>query len=159
MESAMPSGAPAAVRPGFRGVLCVSFGRTPVPAAEGSGRPRQDLQFERADQEALGHLQSVLSNVRVGVRLVLAGPSADIHAAAAAAAGCGLVDEEIATHPDTSGPHGVFCGHCHATLRTLQQPGSEVACHGCGTILVISSHFSRRHAGYLGYAAHAEEAA
>ncbi|WP_461186609.1 dimethylamine monooxygenase subunit DmmA family protein [Arthrobacter sp. Z4-13] len=146
--------------PGFRGVICVSFGKPAVPAPEDApGALRQHLDFESADREALSCLQLVLSDACVGVRLVLAGPPADVHAAAAAAAGCGLVEEEIEILQDTGEPSTVFCGHCHTTARTQQQPGSNVVCQGCGTVLIISSHFSRRQASYLGYAAHAEEAA
>lgn len=146
--------------PGFRGLLCVSFGHTLALMNEDTGsRPRRDLHFESADPGALPQLRSVLSTARVGVRLVLAGPPADVHAAAAAAAECGLVDEEIRILPDGAGPRLVVCGHCHAATQTSGPPGSEVDCQGCATTLAVSDHFSRRQGGYLGFAARAEEAA
>jgi hypothetical protein len=146
--------------PGFRGVVRVSFGQTANLADDSNeGRPRQDLHFASADQESLGQLKSVLASSYVGVRLVLAGPPADIHAAAAAAAECGLIEEEIRLLSEAAGITVVFCGHCHATTSSTQGPGSEVDCQGCATTLAISGHFSRRKAAYLGFAAHAEEAA
>lgn len=145
---------------GFRGVICVSFGKTDAPAEENTGgRPRRDLHFGSADPETLARLQSVLASACVGVRLVLAGPPADIHAAAATAAECGLLEEEIRLLSDGAGPLVVFCGHCHTATQTLAGVGSEMDCQGCAARLAVSGHFSRRIGGYLGFAAHAEEAA
>jgi hypothetical protein len=121
--------------------------------------PQRQLSFESATSAALSELQSVLAMASVGVRLVLAGPPADIHAAAAAAARCGLVDEEIRLLGEGAGPLVVFCGHCHTLTETTQAPGAEVDCSGCDTALAVSDHFSRRQGSYLGFAAHAEEAA
>lgn len=161
MRSASTTSAAAAgCEQGFRGVICVSFGRTGALAEENTGdRTRQDLHFGSADPETLSRLRSVLAPARVGVRLVLAGPPADIHAAAATAAECGLVEEEIRLLSDGAGPLVVFCGHCHTATQTLEAVGSEVDCQGCAIRLAVSGHFSRRVGGYLGFAAHAEEAA
>nr|WP_302846617.1 dimethylamine monooxygenase subunit DmmA family protein [Arthrobacter sp. ok909] len=101
---------------------------------------------------------SVFSSSRVGVRLVLAGPPTDIRAAAAAAADCGLLGEEVTLLPHETGPRLVYCPHCLAT--TIDgAAGTEVKCQGCATTLSITDHFSRRRGAYLGYSAHAEEAA
>ena len=95
----------------------------------------------------------------MGVRLVLTGPLADIQAAAAVAAECGLVEEEVTLVGDGSEHRKVFCAHCRTVTMTVEPIGSEVECQGCATVLSISNHFSRRIAAYLGFAAHAEEAA
>lgn len=146
--------------PGFRGILRVSFGHPRDPAGEDTGgRPRRDLHFDSAHPGALPQLRSAFAGARVGVRLVLAGPPADIHAAAAAAAECGLVDEEITLLADGAGPRVVVCGHCHAATPTSAAPGSEVDCQGCATAMAVSDHFSRRRGAYLGFAARAEEPA
>ena len=60
---------------------------------------------------------------------------------------------------EESGPRVVFCAHCRTANETDQAVGSEVDCQGCATTLAFSGHFSRRIGGYLGFAAHAEEAA
>jgi len=146
--------------PGFRGVICVSFGTTEALKNHSTGGvPRQDLRFASANPEALATLRSVLGRSRVGVRLVLAGPPADVHAAASAAAECGLVDEEITLLCDEVGPRVVFCGHCHTSTTTDHPIGTDVDCQGCATTLTFTDHFSRRVGGYLGFSAHAEEAA
>lgn len=149
----------AGTGPGFRGVVGVSFGNPAAPSGDSAGiRSRRDLHFESADAWALRHLKSVLVQACVGVRLVLSGPPADVQAAAAAAAECGLVDEEITLLTEGAGPLVVFCGHCHTPTPSAAGPGSEIECRGCARVLAVSSHFSRRKAAFLGFAAHAEEA-
>lgn len=155
-----PLAAGAALEPGFRGVICVSFGSIDGTASyDTGGRPRHDLHFESASPEALSALRSALDLSRVGVRLVLTGPPADVHAAASLAGKCGMLDAEMSLLPDEVGPRVVFCGHCHTLTTTLQPFGAEVECQGCSTALFITDHFSRRVGGYLGFSAHAEETA
>jgi hypothetical protein len=147
------------LEPGFRGVICVSFGSagdTAVPDTD--GQPRYDLHFEKATADALEDLRSVFGTSRVGVRLVLEGPPADIRAAAAVAADCGLLGEEVTLLPQEAGPRFVYCPHCLSTT-TDGAAGAEVKCQGCATTLAVTDHFSRRRGAYLGYSAHAEEAA
>jgi dimethylamine monooxygenase subunit C len=146
--------------PGFRGTICASFGTSAAHAEEDTGdRPRHELRFDSANPESLARLRTALEQACVGVRLVLAGPPADIHAAAATAAASGLMEEEVTLLSDGTGPRVVFCAHCRTATETLQAIGSQVDCQGCATTLAISSHFSRRIAGYLGFKANAEEAA
>ena len=146
--------------PGFRGVIRASFGTTVAPAQDApGGRPTLNLRFDAADPENLAHLMAVLERARVGVRLILAGPPADVHGAAAAAAACGLLEEEMTLLADESGPRVLFCAHCRTANQTTQAVGSEVDCQGCATTLEFSGHVSRRIGGYLGFAAQAEEAA
>lgn len=144
---------------GFRGVICASFGSTGDIAGRDTGqRPRYDVHFTSANPETLAALRSALDRSRVGVRLVLAGSPADVHAAAAAAADCGMLDAEMTLVCDENGPWVVCCGHCHVGTTTTVPKGSEVVCQGCGIILATTEHFSRRFGGYLGYSAYAEEA-
>jgi hypothetical protein len=147
------------LKPGFRGVICASFGSTGDTADGAAGdRPRYDLRFTSANPETLTVLRAALEQSRVGVRLEIAGPPADVHAAKAAAAECGMLDEEITLLSADNGPRVIFCGHCHAGTTTTEPEGSEVTCRGCGTDLAITDHFSRRKGGFLGFSAHAEEA-
>jgi hypothetical protein len=147
------------LEPGFRGVIYVSFGSGDTAGHDSGVQPRHDLRFDAADPEALAELRSALASSHVGVRLVLAGPPVDIRAAAAAAAECGLQQEEITLLGDDSAPRVIYCPHCRSTTKTVRPAGEEVPCQGCGTILATTDHFSRRLGAYLGYAAHAEEAA
>ncbi|HKS00645.1 MAG TPA: dimethylamine monooxygenase subunit DmmA family protein [Arthrobacter sp.] len=155
----MPPAAGKGLEPGFRGVICASFGAAGDTAGQHPGvQPRHDFRFPAASPEALTELRSALGLSHVGVRLVLAGPPADIRAAAAAAAECGLQQEEITLLNDEAAPRVIYCPHCHTTTTTVRPAGSEVQCQGCGTSLATTDHFSRRMGAYLGYAAHAEEA-
>ena len=138
----------------------MSFGSTDVlQRHDTGGGPRQDLRFDSAVPAALANLRSVLGRSRVGVRLILAGTPADVHAAASAAAECGLVDEEITLLSDEVGRRVIFCGHCHTATTTDHPIGTDVDCQGCATTLTFTDHFSRRVGGYLGFSAHAEDAA
>ena len=158
-SASMPPSAGNGLEPGFRGVICVSFGLTDDTAVpETDGQPRYDLHFEAATADSLSELKSVFSTSRVGARLVLAGPTTDIRAAAAAAADCGLLGEEVTLLPQETGPRFVYCPHC-LTTTTDEAAGTEVKCQGCATTLTVTDHFSRRIGSYLGYSAHAEEAA
>jgi len=147
------------LEPGFRGVICVSFGATDdIAGHDTGGQPRHDLRFDAATPEALAALRSALGRSHVGVRLVLAGPTADVRAAAAAAAECGLQQEEITLLHDETAPRVIYCPHCRATTKTVRAAGEEVDCQECGTVLATTDHFSRRLGAYLGYSAHVEEA-
>lgn len=150
-----------AFEPDFRGLICVSFGTRGAEMDRGASpapaRTRWYLHFGSADPESLGALKSLLGQACVGVRLMLAGPQADIQAARSAAVECGVVDEEMTLLDGGTGPHRVFCAHCRFITESTEAVGSLVDCGGCATSLVISDHFSRRMAGYLGFAANAEE--
>lgn len=142
---------------GFRGVVCVSFGSVDALADyDTGGRPRQGLGFASANPSALLELRSVLEASSVGVRLVLHGPLADICAAAAVAAECGLVGDEVTLVNDEVGPREVYCPHCRTTTA-VGPVDPEVDCQGCATTLTITNHFSPRLGAYLGFKAHVEE--
>ncbi|ALE06324.1 hypothetical protein AL755_14045 [Arthrobacter sp. ERGS1:01] len=151
---------PTHCEPGYRGTIYATFGTTNTATHhETSAKLRRDLHFITATPTTLTQLASSLKSAHVGVRLVLAGPPADIKAAAATATECGLVEEEITLLGEETGPLVLFCAHCRTTTMTTQATGTELDCPGCTTTLAISNHFSRRMGAYLGFSAHAEEAA
>ncbi|MFE4198883.1 dimethylamine monooxygenase subunit DmmA family protein [Paenarthrobacter sp. NPDC056912] len=155
----MPHVAGTGLEPGFRGVICASFGAADGTAERHSGsQPKLDLHFDSASPEALSDLRSALGSSRVGVRLLLSGPTADIRTAAAVAAECGLEQEEMTLLSDETTLRAIYCPHCNSTTATVEPAGSEVLCGGCSTILTTTDHFSRRLGAYLGYRAHVEEA-
>jgi LSD1 subclass zinc finger protein len=141
--------------------ICVTFGPEPQAGAKPclGTASRLDLALGSASPESLERLKAVLNQAHVGIRLVVAGPSADIHAARAAAAECGMVEEEMTLLHRGDGHRRVFCAHCRATTLVPEAAAREIGCSGCATVLSVSEHFSRRLAAYLGYAANAEDAA
>ena len=159
-DSMTTAESPGGGEAGFRGVICASFGSTDaLTDYDTAGKPRIELRFASAKPQFLADLRSVLGGSHVGVRLVLAGPLADIRAAASVAAECGLLGEEVSLLDDEVGPRVVYCPHCRTATTTDEPIGSEVECQGCTTILAITDHFSTRKGAYLGYSAHAEEVA
>ncbi|MQA97346.1 MAG: hypothetical protein GEV11_22910, partial [Streptosporangiales bacterium] len=74
---------------------------------------------ERADGEALRALRAELGRARVGWRLMLAGPEADVRPARAEAVTHGAVPAEIRAHI-TPGAHRVYCPAC-ATVTLITQ--------------------------------------
>lgn len=159
-SASAPAATGTGIESGFRGVICASFGPADALADHDTGgRARCNFSFASADPTTLADLKNVLGRSRVGVRLVLAGPPADVHAAAAAAAEAGLLDEDVTLVCNAAGPRVIYCGHCHTTTTTDQPIGSEVDCDGCSTTLAFTDHYSRRIGGYLGFSAHAEEKA
>ncbi|WP_159708904.1 dimethylamine monooxygenase subunit DmmA family protein [Arthrobacter sp. 18067] len=157
-SASMPPAAGTGLEPGFRGVICASFGTGDTAKLHSDGQPKHDFRFDAATPEALSQLRSALGCSKVGVRLLLAGPTPDIRAAAAVAAECGLQQEEMTLLSEEAAPRAIYCPHCHSTTTTLRVAGSEVRCKGCGTNLTTTDHFSRRMGAYLGYQAHVEEA-
>lgn len=117
------------------------------------------LAFEESDHAATGALEARLASAVVGIRVVLAGPEADVYAARATAIEQGAVDEELVLLVTGGNSRRVHCPHCQSTTVTELAVGEVVACTGCERNLVIYHHFSRRTASYLGYMVDAEEQA
>lgn len=101
---------------------------------------------DHADAEALRALRAELARARVGWRLMLTGPEADIAPAKAEAIALGAVPAEIRTYV-TSGPRRVYCATC-AAVTAGDAP--EVTCGRCGRALVVLDHFSARLGAWLG---------
>lgn len=158
-----PAGVPG-VDPAARAVAMLGFG----PAGEqvvtgwagqvGRGVPVWSRLAARADLPALAALEDHLGSATVGVRLMLAGPEADVLAARSAAVRCGLVDAELRTAVTDTGLKRVFCAHCRTTTEGVVAVAAEVECSGCRRRLHVYAHLSRRLGAYLGFMADAEEA-
>lgn len=158
--AAVPSVDPAArsvvllgLGPGAEGVL--AGWRRQVPPAV----PVWSRTAERADTAVLTDLEHHLGTATVGVRLLLAGPEADVLAARAAAVRCGLLDAEIRTAVADADRKRVSCAHCRAVTEAVLPVAAEVGCGGCGRRLHVYAHVSRRLGTYLGFMADAEEVA
>ena len=120
---------------------------------------RQHVAFRTGEDAAAAALQTRLTSAVVGIRVVLAGPEADVYACRALALTMGAVDEELVLLVTPDGSRRVHCPHCQSTTVTDQPVGEVVVCMGCHRNLVIYHHFSRRTATYLGYMVDAEEPA
>lgn len=113
------------------------------------------VQGDRAEEVAEA-LDAQLRAARVGWRLMLAGPEADVLALRSRAITAGAVDEEIRCQVTSRERLVVHCAHCAADTETTASPGAEVRCGGCRQPLHIYSHVSRFRGSYLGFRADVE---
>ncbi len=114
-----------------------------------------------ADAPAVGaSLAELLQDAPVSTRLLVAGDEALIARAVAAGLAGGLRPPDIRVHlTDPAGPRPVQCVHCRAITETTTPVDGICACSGCGVLLLVFPHFSRRIGAYLGFHAEAEELA
>ncbi|GAA4960854.1 dimethylamine monooxygenase subunit DmmA family protein [Kineococcus glutinatus] len=102
-----------------------------------------------ADRQARG--------ARAGWRFCVVGPEDEVLLACAAVRAHGAIDAEITAHAVSTARRRVLCTHCRTTTTTTAPVGGTCPCAGCGRTLLVYHHVSRRHAGYMGFAADAEE--
>ncbi|WP_424464270.1 dimethylamine monooxygenase subunit DmmA family protein [Pseudoclavibacter helvolus] len=115
---------------------------------------------------SLERVQAALAVARTGWRFRVIGDESALGALRAQLHDAGVLDEEITlvlAEPTAAAARvPVFCGHCQA--KTLG-PGvgaragagaGTVVCSGCGRVLTVAYHHSRRQGAYLGYFADAE---
>jgi hypothetical protein len=100
--------------------------------------------------DAARALAGQLASARVGWRLLLAGPEADVLALRALALDAGAVDAEVRCHATSTTEKVVRCAHCSAHTRAEVPLGGLVTCPGCGRALTVQRHLSRRHGAHLG---------
>lgn len=113
------------------------------------------VRAERA-AEVTGALDAQLRAARVGWRLMLAGPEADVLALRSRAIAAGAVDEEIRCQVTSRERLVVHCAHCAAETEVTASPGAQVRCGGCRQPLHVYSHVSRLRGSYLGFRADVE---
>ncbi|MFD3812454.1 dimethylamine monooxygenase subunit DmmA family protein [Rhodococcus sp. NPDC058639] len=106
--------------------------------------------FTVVDDPALAHAEVLVENLRVGGRVMIAGPAPDAMALTAAARRAGALPCETVTHITESTTVAVFCPHCDTTHRVDAVPGDRVVCCACGIGLEIRPHLSSHHGTYLG---------
>ncbi|RRO18021.1 hypothetical protein EIL87_07065 [Saccharopolyspora rhizosphaerae] len=123
--------------------------------AEALERPARLVHAARAE-EAFDALDAELRDARVGWRLMLAGPEADVLALRARAISAGAVDEEVRCQVTSRDRLVVHCAHCAAHTAAAVSPGERTTCSGCGQTLHVCSHVSRHRGAYLGFRADAE---
>lgn len=113
------------------------------------------------DEETLSQeremLARCLGRARVGWRLMIAGPLADVLRARSAALEAGLLDEEILVATTRIDLLPVACAHCEEITLVEAKIDDVVDCPSCLEPLLIYHHVSRRLGSFLGFKADAEE--
>lgn len=118
-------------------------------------RPVRTFHADRAPA-AFDALDAQLREARVGWRLMLVGPEADVLALRSRAISGGAVDEEIRCQVTSRERVVVHCAHCAAETGVTAAAGERATCSGCGQPLHIYSHLSRHRGAYLGFRADVE---
>jgi hypothetical protein len=153
---------PPPVDPAARTVTILAFGRSAHPVARSwaaaAGTRARLVHRPEQDEDAAMTVRAEAAAARVGWRLMLAGPEADVLSARAEAIRLGAVPAEVGTHVTDTGLRRVLCLHCDAVTPARADVGATVPCGGCGRGLHVYHHVSRRRAAYMGFQADAEDA-
>lgn len=157
---------PPALPPGATAWTLLSLGS---PSGEPLARWRRDLaamtpqppaSVVEIDREALDGWLALLplwfaaeaARHVVGWRIAVAGEERAVLAVAAAARSAGLLPTEMVLHADVATGKRVYCPSCSAVTDAAGD--DRVRCGGCGRLLVIQPHCSRRRGAYLGTLVH-----
>ena len=93
-------------------------------------------------EEAAGHV--------VGWRVAATGEEHAVLAVAEAARNAGLLPSELVLHAETWERRQVYCPICAVITAADCAATDTVRCAGCGRLLAIQPHLSRRKSAYLG---------
>jgi predicted RNA-binding Zn-ribbon protein involved in translation (DUF1610 family) len=125
------------------------------PVAPGIAAPaEQHIRPFRSTAELLTFLPPYLARQTMGLRLYALGSEAfmwDVHYIAEQA---GLSSAEMRFTRLGPFKRRVYCTHCRAMLEDIAQ--DHAACPGCGAVLFVRDHFSRRLRAFMGVKADAE---
>jgi dimethylamine monooxygenase subunit C len=107
-------------------------------------------------EAACAALSIDLADAVVGWRLLLAGPAHACLRVRAAAIDLGVADDEMTIASTEVRTREIFCPHCKRTTLAEVALTDEVPCSGCGRVLFVHYHVSRRLGRHLGFAIHAD---
>jgi hypothetical protein len=116
--------------------------------------PLSNSSVAATETQALADLDDALSKCWMGTRLYIAGPESFIGAALQIAMRYNLSADQVQTEHCGNAARQVYCVHCGATIQNVTT--NLVKCAGCGAILLVRDHYSRRLAAYMGVMADAE---
>lgn len=114
------------------------------------GVPARLLYSADEPQSVLDGLQRSLSESAMGLRLYLAGPETFLAKAMQIADEFGFSKDEVYREATDLQDRRVFCLHCRHYNESAAAPFHR--CGGCGRMLEVRDHFSRRLACYFGVA-------
>lgn len=140
-------------------------GRTHVlyaAAGAGAGDPEQlrALGVDRLDvlagaDQVLDALNGLLSRAAMGTRLYAAGSEGFVGRVVRLGIDHGIDHKSVLTEHMGSLARRVQCVHCKSFTEHVTT--SIFECHGCGTLLFVRDHYSRRLAAFQGVCVNAED--
>lgn len=119
-----------------------------ITARHPGATPRVHLVSD--DAAARRVLDADVSTALVGWRLMIAGPADACLRLRAHAIGAWLDDDEISVATTDVSYRDVHCGHCRAVTHEVVNLGGLIDCTGCGRLLAVQPHVSRRIGAHLG---------
>jgi ferredoxin-NADP reductase len=114
----------------------------------------EGLQIFETEQDALAALKAILPDTMMGMRLYVAGSEGFIWSVAEAVKEFGVEDADIMKELTGTLARSVYCVHCKATTHDVRDNIGK--CSGCGRMLFVRDHFSRRLGAYMGLMVDAE---
>lgn len=114
-------------------------------------------QFDDGAADAGAALLSDLAVVRVGWRLMMAGPASDCLRLRANAVDAGIADDEVTVASTDVELRAVQCAHCRSLTTAAVGLEEVVPCSGCHRNLLVYYHISRRQGAHLGFMVDAED--
>ncbi|MEJ8281671.1 dimethylamine monooxygenase subunit DmmA family protein [Pseudonocardia spirodelae] len=146
--------------PRYPGAVAGAAGRAPHLVVVAAPAPVPPLRAgDRCARLAAGAdpgalLDRELARLVTGWRILVVGTEARAQEVRAAALARGARDDELVLTPtdlaDTARDRIVSCGHCHHRFTARADPGDALGCPGCGLVVHLAAHFSRRLAAWLG---------
>ncbi|MEX1081555.1 MAG: dimethylamine monooxygenase subunit DmmA family protein [Halofilum sp. (in: g-proteobacteria)] len=109
--------------------------------------PSESLSAAEAGDAFEARLTALLQEATIGTHLYVRGDESFLWHVRAAAYQQGLMDDEISLFR-TGDRRNVYCVHC-SHMQDVG-PGDETTCGGCGVVLTIRTHFSKRLGAYQG---------
>lgn len=124
-----------------------------LPALRRLGVDRLDVS---ADVDGLLHaLDAVLTGARMGLQLYAAGSEGLVGRVISLGVEHGINHRSVVTEHIGSLARRVQCVHCKLTSELVTT--SVYECAGCGNLLVVRDHYSRRLAAFQGVCLNAED--
>lgn len=109
--------------------------------------PSESLNAAEVGDAFNNRLTALLEQATIGTHLYVQGDESFLWGVRAAAQQQGLMDEEISLFRGGE-RRKVYCVHC-SHMQDVG-PGDETTCEGCGVVLTIRTHFSKRLGAYQG---------
>lgn len=114
----------------------------------------EGLQIQNDQQAVLASLKAILPSMCMGLRLYVAGSEGFIWSVAEVVKMYGIEDADIMKELTTTLARSVYCVHCKTITHNITTNVGK--CAGCGRMLFVRDHFSRRLGAYMGLMVDAE---
>lgn len=99
-------------------------------------------------------LAGIIPSLMASTAVYIAGTEPVMWAAAEQLREAGMLPAQINLFEPLDYSRQVFCCHCYHLTYGQAAP---LKCGGCGRLLTVTDHFSRKHGAYFGYQVNAED--